>query len=239
MLDANGFVLFLAAALLLAVTPGPGIFYVTARTLAGGRGEGLASSFGTAIGGCIHVLGGAAGISALVVASAEAFALLKTVGAAYLVWLGCKTIWEARSEWRIDVASTGAHRAFRDGVVVEALKSENRGVFPGVHPAVCRSLAARGNAVRPARPDLRCPEHGRRYRRGSWSGKSPLPLQTSELDQTASAIFRRRPVRPGRIVAVGASFDLMRGSGHPPPEAFLLRSPVATRRRGLYISSRV
>ena len=129
MLDANGLVLFLAAALLLAVTPGPGIFYVAARTLAGGRGEGVASSFGTAIGGCIHVVGGAAGISALVMASAEAFALLKTLGAAYLVWLGCKTIWEARGEWRIDVASTGARRAFRDGVVVEALNPKTAAFF--------------------------------------------------------------------------------------------------------------
>jgi threonine/homoserine/homoserine lactone efflux protein len=126
---ADGPVLFLAAALLLAITPGPGIFYVTARTLAGGRGEGLASSFGTAIGGLAHVVAGAVGISALIVASAEAFAILKTLGAVYLVWLGWKTIRQARGVFPIHVASTGAHRAFRDGVVVEAMNPKTAAFF--------------------------------------------------------------------------------------------------------------
>lgn len=129
MLGMTGFVFFLAAALLLAITPGPGIFYVAARTLAGGRGEGLASSFGTAIGGCIHVLAGAFGVSALVMASAEAFAVLKIIGAGYLVWLGCKTIWDARDEWRIEVANTGWSRALRDGVIVEALNPKTAAFF--------------------------------------------------------------------------------------------------------------
>ena len=50
MIDPSQFALFSAAALLLAVTPGPGLFYVAARTLAGGRAEGVASSFGTGLG---------------------------------------------------------------------------------------------------------------------------------------------------------------------------------------------
>ena len=53
--DADRFALFLAAASLLAVTPGPGLFYVAARALAGGRAEGVASSFGTGLGGMAHV----------------------------------------------------------------------------------------------------------------------------------------------------------------------------------------
>ena len=55
-------VLFTAAALILAITPGPGIFYVAARTLAGGRGEGIASSLGTGVGGSVHVVAGALGV---------------------------------------------------------------------------------------------------------------------------------------------------------------------------------
>ena len=83
MIDANlfdlwHFVLFLAAAGMLALMPGPGIFYVAARTLAGGRGEGLASSFGTGLGGFVHVIAGAIGVSALVMASAEAFTVLNS-----------------------------------------------------------------------------------------------------------------------------------------------------------------
>lgn len=59
MIDPGQFALFLAAAVLLAATPGPGIFYVTARTLSGGRGEGIASSFGNGLGSLVHVTAGA------------------------------------------------------------------------------------------------------------------------------------------------------------------------------------
>jgi len=51
MFDSRHFLLFLAAAFLLAITPGPGIFYVLARSLAGGRREGVLSSLGTFVGG--------------------------------------------------------------------------------------------------------------------------------------------------------------------------------------------
>src|SRR3954470_3668619 len=88
--------LYFAAALVLAVTPGPGIFYVAARTLAGGRAEGVASSFGTGLGGMVHVLAVGLGVSAVVLASAELFTILKLVGAAYLVWLGLRTLRSAR-----------------------------------------------------------------------------------------------------------------------------------------------
>ena len=56
-------VAFLIAALVLAVTPGPSITYVVARTVAGGRSEGLASCIGTGIGGLLHVLAAALGLS--------------------------------------------------------------------------------------------------------------------------------------------------------------------------------
>ena len=79
MFELQTFALFLAAATVVAVTPGPGIFYIVARTLAGGRTEGLASSVGLGLGGFVHVLAGAIGISALVMASAEAFTALKIV----------------------------------------------------------------------------------------------------------------------------------------------------------------
>jgi threonine/homoserine/homoserine lactone efflux protein len=122
------FLLFLAAASVIAMSPGPGILYVAARTLAGGRHEGLASSFGTAIGGLIHVVAGAVGVSALVMASAEAFTLLKWLGALYLIWLGFKTLREARVEIPAP-AAVGGHRAFRDGIVVEALNPKTAAFF--------------------------------------------------------------------------------------------------------------
>ena len=133
--DIANLLLFLAAALLIAVTPGPGIFYVAARALAGGRAEGLASSFGTGVGGLVHVAAGAAGISALVMASAEAFTILKLVGALYLLWLGVKTWREARREAGATAAfdgcveTTGARRAFREGILVEALNPKTAAFF--------------------------------------------------------------------------------------------------------------
>src|SRR4051812_22898048 len=127
--DFQTFLPFLAAALLVAITPGPGIFYIVARTLAGGRTEGLASSVGLGLGGLVHVFGGAVGISALVMASAEAFTLLKIAGALYLIWLGGKTWREARVVGPAKVQTTGVHRAFREGIVVEALNPKTAAFF--------------------------------------------------------------------------------------------------------------
>jgi threonine/homoserine/homoserine lactone efflux protein len=135
MTDLIHFSMFFAAALLLAITPGPGIFYVAARTLAGGRAEGIASSVGTGIGGMVHVVAGALGVSALVLASAEWFTALKLVGAAYLVWLGIRTIITARRdresvlEGGAVAPPVGAARAFREGVLVEALNPKTAAFF--------------------------------------------------------------------------------------------------------------
>src|SRR5689334_7568477 len=110
MFDLWHFMLFLLAAGTLALIPRPGIFYVAARTLAGGRGEGLASSFGTGLGGFVHVIAGAVGVSALVMASAEAFTALKFIGALYLVWLGIKT-WRQASRDASQAALLGHETA--------------------------------------------------------------------------------------------------------------------------------
>lgn len=116
------FFAFLFAAVVLAITPGPGIAYVVARTVAGGRSEGLASCLGTGLGGMLHVLAAALGLSLLVAQSAVAFNLVKYVGAAYLIYLGIRLL--LRKEQDLDikpVSSQGARRALTEGVVVEAL----------------------------------------------------------------------------------------------------------------------
>src|SRR5262249_31338694 len=134
MADMHTFLVFLAAALLVAVTPGTGILYVAARTLAGDRSEGLASSVGLALGGLVHVFAGAVGISALIMASAEAFTMLKIAGALYLVWLGLETWREARIVEPAEVKKTGAHQAFRDGIIVEALNPKTAAFFVAFIP---------------------------------------------------------------------------------------------------------
>ena len=117
------FTAFLLAAAVLAITPGPGIAYVVARTVAGGRTEGLASCVGTAIGGLVHVLAAAAGLSLIIAQSATAFSVIKYLGTTYLVYLGIRILRSkpqdlAESE---ALSALGAKRAFRDGMVVEAL----------------------------------------------------------------------------------------------------------------------
>lgn len=129
MLDPTTFVLFLVAATALAITPGPGIAYVAARTLAGGRREGIASSLGTALGGSVHILAGAVGVSALIMASAEAFTILKFVGAIYLIWIGIKTFREAGTPEVSGLQSSGVGRAFRDGIVIEVLNPKTAAFF--------------------------------------------------------------------------------------------------------------
>jgi threonine/homoserine/homoserine lactone efflux protein len=116
------FLAFLAAAVVLAVTPGPGIAYVVARTVAGGRSEGLASCFGTGLGGLLHVLAAALGLSLLLAQSATAFNVVKYVGAAYLIYLGIRML--KRRDPALAAKSVSAHgprRALLEGIVVEAL----------------------------------------------------------------------------------------------------------------------
>jgi threonine/homoserine/homoserine lactone efflux protein len=133
MADLTQLVLFFAAAFVLAVTPGPGIFYVAAHTLAGGRAEGMASSLGTGLGGMVHVLAGSLGVSAIVLASAELFTALKLAGAVYLVWLGIRAIQAARRDASTGAGAAsppvGAPRAFREGVLVEALNPKTAAFF--------------------------------------------------------------------------------------------------------------
>ena len=116
------FIPFLLAALVLAITPGPGIAYVVARTVAGGRTEGLASCLGTGLGGLLHVMAAALGLSIMVAQSAAAFTVVKYLGAAYLIYLGIRLLRrEATGVARPAVRAMGARRALLEGVLVEAL----------------------------------------------------------------------------------------------------------------------
>jgi threonine/homoserine/homoserine lactone efflux protein len=98
MFDPTRFLLFLTAALLLAIAPGPGMLYVLARSLAGGRREGVLSALGTFLGGMVHVFAAALGVSIILAKSAAAFATVKYVGAAYLCFLGVRMILEAHKQ---------------------------------------------------------------------------------------------------------------------------------------------
>ena len=123
MIDLSKLVLFLTAALLLAIAPGPGMLYVLARSLAGGRREGVLSSFGTFVGGMVHVLAAAAGVSVVLAKSAVAFATIKYAGAAYLCFLGIRMIADARRDGDSlpSNASVPVRNPFWQGIATEVL----------------------------------------------------------------------------------------------------------------------
>jgi threonine/homoserine/homoserine lactone efflux protein len=125
MFDSTRFLIFLSAALLLAIAPGPGMLYVLARCLAGGKREGALSAIGTFLGGMVHVLAAAAGVSMILAKSAMAFATVKYVGAAYLCFLGVRMMVEARKDGAVVDAMARSSRRARNplwqGVATEAL----------------------------------------------------------------------------------------------------------------------
>ena len=119
--DAVHFTLYLSAATLLAVSPGPGMLYVLARTLGGGRKEGLDSALGTAVGGLVHVVAAGLGLSAVLMRSASAFLVVKYLGAAYLIVLGLRTLRTAQdSVVELPLAQRTAH-PYWQGVLTEVL----------------------------------------------------------------------------------------------------------------------
>jgi threonine/homoserine/homoserine lactone efflux protein len=127
MFDSTRVFLFLTAAVLLAIAPGPGMLYVLARSLAGGKREGVLSAFGTFLGGMVHVFAAALGVSIVLAKSATAFATVKYVGAAYLCFLGVRMILDARNEKQKEIApeTAGNLRPARNplwqGVATEVL----------------------------------------------------------------------------------------------------------------------
>ncbi len=144
---ASTLVVFLGAAFVLAALPGPGQFYIAGRTLAAGRPDGLASCFGTALGGLVHVAAGAIGVSALIMASATAFGALKILGGLYLLYLGVQTWRSADQPIVADDTPTRSDiwRAIRQGALVEATNPKMAAFFLALIPQFIE--AERGNVA--------------------------------------------------------------------------------------------
>ena len=121
MFDYSRLALFFTAALLLAIAPGPGMLYVLARSLAGGKHEGILSALGTFAGGMVHVVAAAAGVSLILAKSALAFSAVKYAGAAYLCFLGIRMIWESRGEQPMLETVAAVRNPFWQGVATEVL----------------------------------------------------------------------------------------------------------------------
>src|SRR5258708_19445185 len=130
---SSRFLIFLSAAILLAIAPGPGMLYVLARALGGGRREGLLSALGTFFGGMVHVFAAAAGVSSILAKSAMAFAAVKYLGAGYLCFLGIRMILDARKDDQDAAVSPANHPRGRNplwqGVMTEVLNPKTALLF--------------------------------------------------------------------------------------------------------------
>lgn len=120
--DLTTLALFAAATMALLLVPGPAVLYIVTRSVAQGRGAGMVSVLGIHLGSVVHVAAAALGVSALLAASATAFALVKYLGAAYLVWLGVRKLM-SRSDGAEAAETPVASRSrmFWEGFVVNVL----------------------------------------------------------------------------------------------------------------------
>jgi len=111
--------LFVAASVVLLLTPGPAVLYIVARSVERGRAAGLVSVLGIHLGTIVHITAAAVGLSALIVSSALAFAVVKYLGAAYLIWIGLRTLMTKDTDGEAPVVpAEPLARVFRDGFVV-------------------------------------------------------------------------------------------------------------------------
>ena len=122
MLDPSLYALFVGAALVLLLTPGPAVLYIVARSIHQGRAAGLVSAMGIGVGTLCHVVAAALGLSALLMSSPLAFQCVRLMGTAYLIYLG---IAKLRSHEDVNeghgIEPETLPRIFRHGIVVNLL----------------------------------------------------------------------------------------------------------------------
>lgn len=114
-------VAFGIASVALLVIPGPAVIYVLNRSVADGRNAALAGVAGLEIGNFMHVIAATLGLSAIIAASATAFTTIKWAGAAYLVYVGVRTVFVAPKPPDAKSASATARKSFTQGIVVNTL----------------------------------------------------------------------------------------------------------------------
>ena len=122
MLGIHHYWLFIATGILLILTPGQDTFFILGRSLAGGRGAGIAAALGVSAGTVIHTVLAALGLSALLATSPHAFMAVKLMGAAYLLYIGVRALLSKSALPGDEPGAPGGHwSAFRQGVLTNLL----------------------------------------------------------------------------------------------------------------------
>src|ERR1051326_2228615 len=137
--------LFALAALGLLLIPGPSVLYIVTRSVSQGRRAGLASVGGIELAGLTHAAAAALGLSALLLTSALAFNIVKYVGAAYLIYLGVRTILSRDDGKQTTIAPQSLWRLFSQGFVVNLLNPKTALFFYAFLPQFV--APARGSVV--------------------------------------------------------------------------------------------
>jgi threonine/homoserine/homoserine lactone efflux protein len=126
---------FLVASLVLALTPGPGVFYIVSRTLVQGRRSGLVSVLGIALGNFGNALAAGLGLAALFAVSALAFTVVRYAGAAWLIYIGARMLFSADgSKASATPAAVPAVHVFRDALLVSLLNPKTTIFFAAFLP---------------------------------------------------------------------------------------------------------
>lgn len=129
--------LFVIAASTLLIIPGPAVFYIMARSIDQGKKAGLVSVLGVSLGGSVHVLAGAIGVSAILMTSATAFHIVKYLGAAYLIYLGCKTLLSKADSTTSDIPKAPRkklRKIFYESALVEVMNPKTALFFLAFFP---------------------------------------------------------------------------------------------------------
>lgn len=118
--------LFITAATILIVVPGPALLYIMMKSMEQGHKAGLVSALGVGVGAMVHVLAAAIGMSALLVASATAFSILKYGGAVYLIYLGVKKLLDKSTPIStVQTEKKPLNKIFYEGIVVNTLSPKS------------------------------------------------------------------------------------------------------------------
>src|SRR5258708_28545366 len=142
----SSLLLFVSAAVVLLVIPGPAVLYVTSRSSGQGRSAGFVSALGIGVGTLVHTAAGAVGLSALLMSSAVAFSSVKYLGAAYLIYLGVQKLRrEEALELSQEASGTKLRRVFGQAIIVNILNPKTALFFFAFLPQF--AAASRGNVA--------------------------------------------------------------------------------------------
>ena len=143
--------LFIAAGLLLNLTPGPDVLYIVANGVRGGARSGVAAALGITAGCFVHIAAAAIGVSALIAASATAFNVLKWLGAAYLLYIGVSMLWPVKYRFTIKIIVNYLYRTWANSLFTSEIdsKASSAAVSAAVTQSTAHMSAPAGSSVAP------------------------------------------------------------------------------------------